>query len=359
MLCSDLHQHLLPSYNTSSTYPPYFTYIQSRPSERLLILSSPSSSSSSTFLQVSFLYSYLLPSSFSFVGERERVRNRERQLAAYPAEQKNPVPSRDLNHLHLSKICGFSVDSLLSHCLIEYASSSARDAALDQLFSITLPPRSFSLSSLYYPLLSSWESSLSSLNSRPPWTQIVILVRIAATSTLPLGWIWTATTTTCTNPPKIRPRCPIITVLWAMACPWTRPTACRYLLPMLRCHWPYPRTNGRVSSPRSPGFLIQVCRKSPFQASPRLLLFRGGSRPREVLYPGGLLRMKTVGGCVSIMKSIRRLNRRILEVSFTCYLRFGFGKSMKLTKWILNSIVWCGTKVELILLWTIFLNIFI
>ena len=59
--------------------------------------------------------------------------------------------------------------------------------------------------------------------------------------------------------------------------------------------------------------------------------------------------MKTVGGCVSIMKSTRRLNRQILVVSVTCYLWFDFGKSMKLTKTILNSIVWCGTKVELIL----------
>lgn len=108
VLCSDLHQHLLPGYNTSSTYPPYFTYIQSRPSERLLILSSPSSSSSPTFLQVFFcIVTYLLPSSFSFVGEKDTEAER--------GSLQHIQRSKRTQYLHrIWTICIFlrSVDSL-------------------------------------------------------------------------------------------------------------------------------------------------------------------------------------------------------------------------------------------------------
>ena len=139
------------------------------------------------------MYSYLLDSFIFWACWRETENQRQRGSLQHIQRSKRT------RYLHgIWTICIFlrSVDSLLSHCLIEYASWSARDAALVQIFPYCFfynpPPQIFSHFSLYSFLLSSTILFLKIFRhiSRPPsWTQIVILAQITATSTLPPGWI--------------------------------------------------------------------------------------------------------------------------------------------------------------------------
>ena len=165
-LCSDLHQHLLPGYNTGSTYT-FCSYIHTVLPLRTTLNSFLFFFFSSDFPAGLFcIVTYLIPSFSGLVGETENQRQR--------GSLQHIQRSKRTRYLHgIWTICIFlrSVDSLLSHCLIEYASWSARDAALVQIFPCCFfynpPPRSFLTfpsTPSYYPLLSySWKYSVISL----------------------------------------------------------------------------------------------------------------------------------------------------------------------------------------------------